>query len=286
MEKIKRLTPEDIFDLWETDAGKICFSDIFGLDGIRFTVHFHDDGSGFDHTSSAEIDGAFFMQMPRAAYLDWAKKAAHDPRYSVSGLKDDDEMRARLSAGPYDYAISRAMNFLSYDMDASIFARNAKEINGIAQNLTFSDLIEKYIDEDARILWGWVPDALIRHKDAPSVKAVERKFWLAVESSRSNENFEDFLRATVASFAPRAGKALSKYIVSSLDEEEMETFCKYLRKIGCASSSDHAEIALQDVCFTCPDQIVGAWYKAQRDTDLFHLPRGFGHRKSEVISNG
>ena len=83
-----------------------------------------------------------------------------------------------------------------------------------------------------------------------------------------------------------AGKALSKYIVSSLDEEEMETFCKYLRKIGCASSSDHAEIALQDVCFTCPDQIVGAWYKAQRDTDLFHLPRGFGHRKSEVISNG
>lgn len=48
MEKIKRLAPWDIFDLWETDAGKMGFADTWDRDTLRFTVHFHDDSSGND----------------------------------------------------------------------------------------------------------------------------------------------------------------------------------------------------------------------------------------------
>lgn len=65
MEKIKRLTPWDIFDLWETDAGKMNFADTWDRNKFRFTVRFHDDGSGFDGAwYKAQIDTDLF-HLPR-----------------------------------------------------------------------------------------------------------------------------------------------------------------------------------------------------------------------------
>lgn len=285
MEKIKRLSPWDIFDLWETDAGKMNFAGTWDRSKLRFTVRFHDDGSGFDHTSSAEIDGAFFMQMPRAEYKEWAKKAVHDPRYSVSGLKEIDEVRARLDM--YQHPIRYVMYFLYYDMDASIGSRNAAKITGIDPHLTFSDIVAKYLDDEdgAEYLWGWVPDALVCHYKVPIVKMVEHNFWNELEDFREDENLEDHLRHTAKVFAPRAGAAMRRYIVSTLTEEEMETLCKTLRKIGSTWDSTLAEITVQYVHFHAPEQIRKAWYDAQKDNDIFP-GAGATPGMFEVISHG
>lgn len=283
MEKIKRLSPWEIFDLWETDAGKMDFADTYDRDQLRFRVHLHDARTGFDHTSTAYMDGAFFFQMPRAEYKDWARKAVHDPQYAKSGLKAMPEVRERLDM--YEHPIRYAMDFLYYDMDAEIGARNAKEIAGIDSFLTFSGIVEKYLDEDAQDVWGWVPDALIRHGDVPVVRYVERNFWRELTGFRDDENLDDFLHDIVEDFVPQAGWALRKYIVSSLSEEEVGNFCETLRKIGCTSSSTLAEITVQHVRFYRPDQIERAWLSAQNDSDIFP---GAGKiiDKFEVIPHG
>lgn len=96
MGKIKGLSPWEIIDLWETDAGTMDFADTDYLDQLRFRVHLYDAHTGFDHTSTAYVDGAFFFQMPRAEYKDWARKAVHDPQYAKTGLKGMEAVRGRL----------------------------------------------------------------------------------------------------------------------------------------------------------------------------------------------
>jgi len=127
MEKIKSLSPWEIFDLWETDAGTMDFADMYDRDQLRFRVHMHDAHTGFDHTSTAYMDGAFFFQMPRAEYKDWDKKAVHDPQYAKTGLKAMEAVRGRLDM--YAHPIRYVMDELYYDMTASIESANAMEMH-------------------------------------------------------------------------------------------------------------------------------------------------------------
>lgn len=285
MEKIKSLSPWEIFDLWETDAGKMDFADTGYRDQLRFRVHLHDARTGFDHTSTAYMDGAFFFQMPRAEYKDWARKAVHDPQYAKAGLKAMEAVRSRLDM--YQHPIRYVMHFLYYDMDASIGSRNAAKITGIDPHLTFSEIVRKYLDYDdcAEYLWGWVPDALVCHYKVPIVEMVEHEFWNELADFREDENLEDHLRHTVKVFAPRAGAAMRRYIVSTLTEEEMENLCKTLRKIGRTWDSTLAEITVQYVHFHAPEQIRKAWYDAQEDNDIFP-GAGATPGMFEVISHG
>lgn len=284
MEKIKRLAPWDIFDLWETDAGKIGFADTWDRDTLRFTVHFHDDSSGFDHTSSAEIDGAFFMQMPRAEYKDWSRKAVHDPQYARTGLKDMEAVRSCLDM--YTQPIRYVMDDLAADMGTFVGSHNAMEMLGNQVWLSFSKALETHLDPVGDSIWTWVPDALAMHHDVPAVKKVEAWFWRELTEYCKDGNLDDFLYADSRRYAARAGWKMREYIVSTLSEDEMENMVKSMRKIGATQQYYiDAEIKIQQLLFLDPDEIRSAWLSAQEDSDIFP---GAGKiiDKFEVIPHG
>ena len=267
MEKIKNLSPWEIFDLWETDAGTMDFADMYDRDQLRFRVHLHDARTGFDHTSTAYMDGAFFFQMPRAEYKDWTRKAVHDPQYAKSGLKAMPEVRERLDM--YAHPIRYVMDELYYDMTASIESANAMEMIGKQAWLSFSDAIENYLDLDEDSIWAWVPDALIQHRDVPAVKNVERRFWQELTEYCEDGNLDDFLYGEIGSFAAAAGWKMRMYVVASLTEDEMEKLCKSLKKIGRTQRGTDAQIIIQGVCFDDPGDVSSAWLSAQKDSDIF-----------------
>lgn len=267
MEKIKRLSPWEIFDLWETDAGKMDFADTDYRDQLRFRVHLHDARTGFDHTSTAYMDGAFFFQMPRAEYKDWARKAVRDPQYAKSGLKAMEAVRARLDM--YAHPIRYVMEDLYYDMTARVEAFNALEMLGRKSWLSFPDAISGHLDEDDQALWDWVASAVSLHMDVPAVRNVERQFWQELTDFCEDGNLDDFLYEEAGKFAAAAGRKLRRYVLSVLSEDEMESLCKSLKKIGATRSYICAEISVQGVLFYDIDQIKTSWHEAQKDNDIF-----------------
>lgn len=283
MEKIKGLSPWEIFDLWETDAGKMDFADTDYLDQLRFRVHLHDARTGFDHTSTAYIDGAFFFQMPRGEYKDWAKKAVHDPQYARTGLKDMEAVRSCLDM--YTQPIRYVMEDLAADMGTFVGSHNAMEMLGKQAWLSFSKALETHLDPDEDSIWAWVPDALVMHYDVPAVKKVEAWFWRELTEYCEDGNLDDFLYADSRRFAARAGCKMREYIVSTLSEDEMENMVKSLRKIGATQRYMDAEIKIQQILFLDPDEIRSAWLSAQEDNDIFP---GAGKiiDKFEVIPHG
>lgn len=283
MEKIKRLSPWEIFDLWETDAGTMDFADTDYLDQLRFRVHLHDARTGFDHTSTAYIDGAFFFQMQRAEYRDWARKAVRDPQYAKSGLKSMPAIRDRLDM--YEHPIRYVMEDLFYDMTASIESANAMEMLGKQAWMSFSDAIASHLDPDEDSIWAWVPDALIQHRDVPAVKNVERRFWQELTEYCEDGNLDDFLYGETESFAAAAGWKMRMYVVASLSEDEMENLCKSLKKIGRSPRGTDVQIVIQGVRFDDLGDVSSAWRSAQNDSDIFP---GVGATPGmfEVISHG
>nr|DAT38022.1 MAG TPA: hypothetical protein [Caudoviricetes sp.] len=283
MEKIKNLSPWEIFDLWETDAGTMDFADMYDRDQLRFRVHLHDARTGFDHTSTAYMDGAFFFQMPRAEYKDWTRKAVHDPQYAKSGLKAMPEVRERLDM--YAHPIRYVMDELYYDMTASIESANAMEMLGKQAWLSFPDAIASHLDPDEDSLLAWVPDALVMHYDVPAVRKIEEWFWHELTDHFGDGDLDDFLFAKAGRFAARAGIKMQEYIVSTLSEDEMENMVKSLKKVGATPRYMGAEIQIQGVLFISPDEIRSAWRSAQEDNDIFP---GAGKiiDKFEVIPHG
>ena len=267
MEKIKRLSPWEIFDLWETDAGTMDFADTDYLDQLRFRVHLHDARTGFDHTSTAYVDGAFFFQMPRAEYKDWARKAVHDPQYAKTGLKGMEAVCGRLDM--YTHPIRYVMEQLYYDMAASIESANAMEMLGKKAWMSFSDAIASHLDPDEDSIWAWVPDALIQHRDVPAVKNVERRFWQELTEYFEDGNLDDFLYGEIESFAAAAGWKMRMYVVSAITEDEMENLVKSLKKVGVTQQGVDAEIRIRGVLFLDPDEIKSSWRSAQKDSDIF-----------------
>ena len=283
MEKIKSLSPWEIFDLWGTDAGKMDFADTDYLDQLRFRVHLHDARTGFDHTSTAYMDGAFFFQMPRAEYKDWAKKAVRDPQYAKTGLKAMEAVCGRLDM--YAHPIRYVMEDLAADMGASIESANAMEMLGKQAWLLFPDALASHLDPDEDGIWAWVPDALVMHCGVPAVRKVEEWFWHELTDYCEDGNLDDFLYAKAGRFAARAGIKMQEYIVSTLSEDEMENMVKSLKKVGATPRYMDAEIKIQGVLFISPDEIRSAWRSAQEDNDIFP---GAGKiiDKFEVIPHG
>lgn len=284
MEKIKSLSCWKIFDLWKTDAGKMDFADSYDRDQLRFRVHLHDARTGFDHTSTAYMDGAFFFQMPRAEYEDWARKAVRDPQYARTGLKSMEAVLSRLDM--YEHPVRYVMDALANDMGASVGAFNAKGILGKQPWLTFSSAIASHMDEDCRFIYGWVPNALTIHRDVPAVKKIERWFWQELTTYCEDGNIDDFLYEDAGKFASLASVKLKEYATSSISKNEMENLCRTLKKIGRAHTQHSTDVQLivQGVRFADPDEVCNAWHAAQEDNDIFP---GVGSLPAfEVIPHG